>query len=131
MRLGVVGSRSLRPDIAPHIPSGVTEIVTGGAEGADAAAMAYARAWELRLTVHRPDYKLLGRQAPLARNQLIVDGADSLLAFWDGESRGTLHTIAYALDRGKPCRVIRMTPMHRVPRPSEEDCLPWQLKEFR
>lgn len=131
MRLGVVGSRSLRPDIAPHVPAGVTEIVTGGAEGVDDCAMAYARAWELRLTVHRPDYKLLGRQAPLARNQLIVDGSDSILAFWDGESRGTLHTIAYALERGKPCRVIRMAPERRTSQPSEEERLPWELREYR
>ena len=43
MRLAVVGSRSIREyDLAPLIPDGVTEIISGGAAGVDKLAERYA-----------------------------------------------------------------------------------------
>lgn len=46
------------------------------------------------------------RGAPLMRNKQIVDYADKMIAFWDGESRGTSYAINYAGEKGKQVNVI-------------------------
>ena len=42
-----------------------------------------------------------------ARSEMpeIVDNCDRVIAFWDGESRGTLNTVVRALDAGLPVTV--------------------------
>lgn len=106
MKVAVVGSRNLSVDIAPYIPSDCTEIISGGAAGIDALAEAYADAHRLTKHIFRPQYRLYGRGAPLRRNKQIVEEADLILAFWDGKSRGTQQTIAYAQQQGKEIKVI-------------------------
>ena len=54
----------------------------------------------------KPDYIKYGQRAPLVRNRWIVEGADQVLAFWDGKSRGTMHTVEYAKKLGKPVRIV-------------------------
>lgn len=44
-----------------------------------------------------PEYEKYGRRAPLVRNDLIIDYADAVIAFWDGKSKGT----KYVIDRCK------------------------------
>ena len=77
-------------------------IVSGGAQGADTLAAAWAIANDIPLTVYRPLYAAYGRGAPLVRNKLIVMDCDCVVAFWDGKSRGTKHTIELAKALGKP-----------------------------
>ena len=109
MKLAVIGSRGLKDlVIDPYITEDVTEIVSGGAVGADACAAEYARRKGLILTEFRPEYERYGRAAPIKRNEQIVDYADRVLAFWDGKSRGTLSVIKYAEKKGKPCEVVRL-----------------------
>ena len=47
-----------------------------------------------------------GGAVPIVRNKQIVDYADHVVAFWDGNSKGTLSVINYAKKAGKPCDVI-------------------------
>jgi hypothetical protein len=42
----------------------------------------------------------------LARNIEMVAQADRLIAFWDGWSYGTAHTIAHAAEKGIPINII-------------------------
>ncbi len=42
----------------------------------------------------------------LKRNIEMVELTDEVIAFWDGFSYGTAHTIATAVSRGKPVKVI-------------------------
>lgn len=42
----------------------------------------------------------------LRRNIEMVDAADCVVAFWDGWSYGTAHTIAQAVMKGKDVKVI-------------------------
>ena len=107
MKLLVVGSRSIKNfDPAPHIPKGVEEIISGGAEGIDRLAEEYADAHHLSKYILRPRYDLYGRAAPLKRNEKMVDMADAVLVIWDGRSKGTQYTINYAKKQSKPLTVI-------------------------
>jgi hypothetical protein len=83
-------------------------IITGGAEGADAAAEEYAKTLSIPLLVFYPDYKNFGRRAPLVRNKEIVEKADAVIAFHDGSSKGTLHALGLAKKAGKKTMVVRV-----------------------
>lgn len=109
MRLAIVGSREINdPEIlmtalkkVPHLEQ-VTEIVSGGANGVDTLAKQYAVENGLKLTEFLPDYKSLGRGAPLARNTQIVEYADIVLAIpIKGSSRGTRDSMRKAEKFGK------------------------------
>lgn len=107
MKVAVIGSRGLTvPDLAPYLPPDTTEIVSGGARGVDSSAAVYAAAHGLRLTEFRPDYATYGRRAPLMRNLEIIDYSDQVLAFWDGQSRGTAFVIERCRKLQKPLRVF-------------------------
>lgn len=98
MKVAIIGSRTLLVDrLENYLPSGVTEIVSGGARGIDRCAGEYARKNRIKLTEFLPKYEKYGRAAPLKRNDLIIDYADIVVAFWDGKSRGT----KYVIDRCK------------------------------
>ena len=111
MKVAVIGSRGLTiaEDLGQLMPEGVTEIVSGGARGIDTCAKEYALANGLKLTEFLPDYELYGRAAPLMRNEIIVDYADVVFAFWDGQSRGTAYVIRKCRELNKPCRVFVRT----------------------
>lgn len=90
MKVAVIGSRGLWVEnLGDYLPSGVTEIVSGGAKGIDSCARQYAQEHGLKLTEFLPDYPRYGRGAPLKRNLEIIAYADQVLAFWDGHSPGT------------------------------------------
>lgn len=108
MRVAVIGSRSLSLDISKFIPAGTTEIITGGAEGIDMSAERYADEHRLSKHIIRPDYAKHGRAAPLYRNQRIVNLADLIIAFWDGESDGTAFTVKYARQVRKPLKIYKI-----------------------
>ena len=96
MRIAIVGSRSLTVDnLEAYLPSGVTEIVSGGAQGIDTSAREYAKRHGLTMIEVFPDYETYGKRAPLIRNDKIVDLADEVYAFWDGTSHGTKYVIDY------------------------------------
>lgn len=85
---------------------GPTEVVSGGAGGADTLAEEWARSRGVPCTVIRPDYAKHGRGAPLIRNKEIVERADAVIAFWDGKSRGTLNAIGHARKAGKDVKIV-------------------------
>lgn len=107
MKLAIIGSRNIRNiDIFPHIPSGVSLIISGGAKGIDTLAAAYAKKHDVKIVEILPDYKKHKKGAPIKRNSIIVDLADMILAFWDGKSKGTEYVINLCKKRGKECRII-------------------------
>ena len=109
MKIAIIGSRTCRKvDIKTHLDESPTSIISGGAKGADTYARDFAKANNIPFTEFLPDYAKYGSLAPLIRNKLIVDHCDMVLAFWDGKSRGTKHTINYAKQQGKPVRIIKI-----------------------
>ncbi len=109
MKLAVIGSRSIKSDISKYLPAGVTEIITGGAEGVDRFAERYADLHGISKHIIRPDYERHGKAAPLVRNKRIVNLADMVIAFWDGSSSGTAFTIKYARKMKKPLKIMKMS----------------------
>lgn len=88
MKVAIIGSRELRVEnLGKYLPNETTEIVSGGARGIDSCAREYANNKGLKLTEFLPEYDKYGRVAPLKRNDLIINYADIVFAFWDGKSR--------------------------------------------
>ena len=111
MRVAVIGSRGLQiKNLEEYLPENVTEIVSGGAKGVDSSAKEYALAHGLKLTEFLPEYEKYGRAAPLKRNITIIENADIVLAFWDGESRGTKFVIDACKKYHVPVNVYIMEP---------------------
>jgi hypothetical protein len=65
----------------------ITQVLTGGARGAD--QLAYRWAWK-----HAVKHQM-------------AQAGDMLLAFWDGRSPGTRHIISCMQQLGKPVGVVR------------------------
>ncbi len=107
MKVAIIGSRGLEiDDIEKYIPDIVTEIVSGGAKGVDKCAREFAIKWGLKLTEFLPEYEKYKKGAPLKRNLQIIDYADMVIAFWDGESKGTRFVIDNCRERNKEIKVI-------------------------
>ena len=110
MRVAVIDSRGLCVlNLERYLPKEVTEIVSGGAKGVDTSAREYAISHGIKLTEFLPEYKKYGRSAPLKRNITIIENADLVLAFWDGNSRGTKFVIDNCKNRGIPVKVFVTT----------------------
>jgi hypothetical protein len=111
VRIGIVGSRrrtdrqTIEAAVAKLLLG--TVVVTAGAEGPDSWAEHAARARDLEVVVHRPDLHGVrnwwgAAQRHYARNQLIVDDADRIIAFPAADrTGGTEDTIRRAVRAGK------------------------------
>ena len=107
--MAIIGSRSCRGiDIGRFIDMKPSEIVSGGAAGADYYAREYALKHDIPLREFLPEYQKYGKTAPLIRNIKIVENCDCLIAFWNGKSRGTKFTLDLAIRNGKPFKVVRI-----------------------
>ena len=109
MRLAIIGTRDCKHiEIDSYVNVSPTEVVSGGAKGVDTYARFFAEGHNLPLTEFRPEYNKYGKSAPIIRNKQIVEYSDSILAFWDGKSKGTQHVICYARKLGKPIKIIKI-----------------------
>lgn len=82
-------------------------IVSGHASGADALGERYAQERGLQLETYPADWKAHGRAAGPIRNAQMASVARTLIAFWDGKSRGTKNIIDTATKRGLKVAVVR------------------------
>ena len=109
MKVAVIGSRGLSvPNIGEYLPEDTTEIVSGGAKGVDASAREYALSRGIRLTEFLPEYTKYRRNAPYKRNAAIVEYSDLVIAFWDGQSRGTKFVIDVCRRTEKPVKIVML-----------------------
>ena len=90
---------------------GPFQLVSGGADGPDSWAEAFVKMqhdWP-EPKIIRPDWYPRGTYwagAGKLRNTQIVKEAECVIAFWDGESRGTKDSIDKAKKYGKPCLIV-------------------------
>lgn len=110
MNIAVVGSRNIKSEsqiFAELDKYEISCIVSGGAKGVDTIAEKYAQANNIPTKIFKPEYdKYHFKQAPLMRNLQIVESSDTVIAFWDGKSKGTLFTINEAKKRNIPVVVV-------------------------
>jgi len=78
-----------------------THIISGGARGVDTLARRYARSAGIEFTEYLADWDKYGKRAGFLRNITMIGVSDAVIAIWDGESRGTKHSIDYATACGK------------------------------
>lgn len=115
MKLAVVGTRTfndykkLEQKIAElAVFHDIERIVTGDAPGADALALRWAKKNGYPFTKYVADWNQFGKAAGPMRNQIIVNNADMLLAFWDGVSTGTADSIKKAKKKGIKVEIMRI-----------------------
>lgn len=84
-----------------------TAIICGEAKGADTLGKRYAEENDIPVLSFPADWKKHGKMAGILRNEDMGRNAEALIAFWDGESRGTANMIQVAKNLGIPFRVVR------------------------
>ena len=88
----------------------ITEVVSGGALGADKLGEQYANENNIPVKRFVPDWKGLGKKAGHVRNRQMGDYAKEyngmLVAFWDKQSKGTKGMIDYATKIGLKSVVV-------------------------
>ena len=82
------------------------EIISGGASGVDTLGERFAKEHNLRLKVVPADWKTYGRSAGPRRNEQMARMAGTLIAFWDGKSRGTKNMIDTAKRLGLRVKTV-------------------------
>ena len=80
-------------------------IISGGAKGADKLGERYAHENRMKCIYYYPDWEKYGKGAGVRRNSEMVEKADYVICFWNGESRGTRSTVNFAKSMKKPLRI--------------------------
>lgn len=113
MKLAIIGSRSFKDYDKLCIEVNklreieeITTIISGGANGADYLGKKYAAEEHIRYVEYPALWDMYGKSAGFRRNVDIVNDSDIILAFWDGKSRGTKHSIDLATKCGKKVVII-------------------------
>ena len=81
-------------------------IVCGMAKGVDMLGHRYAKERGLVVCEYPANWNGYGKMAGHIRNREMAMNAEALVAFWDGESRGTKHMIETAKHCGLKVRVV-------------------------
>ena len=115
MKVIVAGSRTfIDYGLVRDILNGLREhnnmgtIISGHARGADMLGEKYAIDYKLLLEVYPAEWDKHGNKAGFIRNEQMAKEGDLLVAFWDGKSKGTQHTIRIAKQLHKPCLIIKV-----------------------
>lgn len=86
-------------------PEKVEEVVSGGADGVDTIGEIWAENNGVPVERFDPEWEKYGKSAGHIRNNEMAKYADKLVAFWDGDSRGTKSMIEKAESEGIPRKV--------------------------
>lgn len=110
LKVAVVGSRNYtRLDLvrmAIEVMHDNVTVVSGSAKGVDQYAEKIARSRGLAVEIYPAEWEKFGKRAGFVRNEKMVEVSDWVLAFWDGVSKGTAHTIRIAAKAGKLAGVV-------------------------
>jgi len=118
--IAIVGSRVINSDTANMVRAyvdGIADdneawaeprhtVLSGGATGVDEVARQAAKDRRVPFKLYAADWKTYGKAAGPIRNVAMVKDADVVVAFWDGVSKGTRHTIEAALVQRKRLEVF-------------------------
>ena len=113
MRLAIIGSRSfddyqLIINELQSYKDKITLVVSGGARGADTLSEKWANENNIETLIFLADWEKHGKRAGFIRNEDIIKNCDCCIAFWDGKSPGTKHSLSLCKKLNKPYRVINI-----------------------
>ena len=127
MKVAIIGSRGfddydLLCKLIGKIKKPISEIVSGGARGADSLGARYAKENDIPLKVFEAQWDDIEAEGALVRknrygnlynslagfwrNKDIVDRAEMVVAFWDEKSKGTENSVQRARARKKPLIIV-------------------------
>lgn len=112
MKVAVIGSRTFNDyNEVKNVLSTIkiTLLVSGGAKGADSLGERYAKENNIETKIFYPDWGKNGRKAGFLRNTDIINEAELVIAFWDGQSKGTKDSLDKALKNNKKVLIITTT----------------------
>lgn len=130
MKLAIIGSRTFQDKNRLYFEinefrktNKVTEIISGGAKGADIFGENYADDFNIKKSIFKVNWKDMtppcirrtnsyGEYNSLAginRNILIINACDIVFAFWDGKSPGTNDSIQKAKNQGKEVKIFNFS----------------------
>ena len=126
MNIAIIGSREISLESVKQIKEYIkklpsdTTIITGAwydcgmgsakaTWGADRAALEGAIDAGLRILMTVANGLVYQEKAGLIRNHDTVKYADKVVAFWNGKSTGTMHTVKLAKKAGKEVEIINVT----------------------
>lgn len=74
----------------------ITEVVSGCARGVDVLGEQWAQKHNIPIKYFPADWNTFGKSAGYRRNEQMAQYAQTLIAIWDGTSKGTQHMINLA-----------------------------------
>lgn len=112
INLAIIGGRDfsdyqLVKSVLAKVKSEIITIVSGGAIGADTLGAQYANEFGIPLLLFVPEWDKYGKRAAFLRNAQIIDASQAVIAFWDGFSKGTAHSIELAKRNDIPVHIVK------------------------
>lgn len=111
MKVAIIGGRDFNNyemlcEILNQYKNKISQIISGGAKGADSLGERWAKDKKIQTKIFYPDWGKYGKTAGLVRNHDIISNSDCVIAFWDGKSTGTKHSISLCKESKKPIKII-------------------------
>lgn len=113
MNIAIIGSRDFKDyDLIVSeiekldLQTDDIKIVSGGARGADKLGEKYADNNNYEKFIFKPEWDRYGAGAGAIRNRQIIKESDIVIAFWDGESKGTKNSIGIAKKLNKRLIIV-------------------------
>lgn len=105
MKTIIAGSRTITninvlQTALEHYRNPITEIVSGGAKGADYIGETFARDFGIPLKKFPANWNKFGRSAGHIRNKEMAQYAEACIVLWDGASKGSASMIKLAKEHG-------------------------------
>lgn len=113
VKLAIIGSRNfdnynvVKEYLKPYKDK-ISLVVSGAAKGADSLGEKWAIDNNIETLILPADWDKHGKKAGYIRNEDIIKNCDAVIAFWDGNSKGTAHSLSLAEKYNKPCKIVRI-----------------------
>lgn len=111
MKIAIIGSRDfnnygLLTETLEQLKSNITQVISGAARGADSLGEQWAKENQIDTLIFPANWSLYGKRAGFIRNEDIIKNCDFCIAFWDGKSKGTAHSISLCKKLNKLYEVV-------------------------
>jgi hypothetical protein len=113
MKIAIIGSRDfynyklIIKTLEPY-KSKISLIVSGAAKGADSLGEKWAIDNKIQTLIFPADWEKHGKRAGFIRNEDIIKNCDGVIAFWNGISKGTAHSLSLAEKYNKPVKIVKI-----------------------